>query len=68
MCVQVRERVDVLLCDLASALLPALEGAVDLLVSWRCSSRRFGAAGLPPPLPAARCGRLAGGGDCCGWL
>lgn len=30
---QVAQRVDVLLCDLASALLPAAEGQVDVLVS-----------------------------------
>lgn len=33
---QVAQRVDVLLCDLASALLPAAEGQLDLLVSTAC--------------------------------
>lgn len=44
---QVAQRVDVVLCDLASALLPAAEGQVDLLVSYFYYCFKFYSAWLP---------------------
>jgi len=54
---QVAQRVDVLLCDLASALLPAAEGQLDLLVSTACWNELcncFPAGNTQPGQPAQR--------------